>query len=583
MLFDKLFAERKNMTRLFTRFVPGLALFSLTTLAWAAKKPDVAGTYIIQGGKGAIVLALQDEPENKVSGSLNGGDLNLTLKGLPEGETGGVIGSMTDANGQFMSYFRAYREGKQMILEMIEATPGGDPDFTKKSRIPFPAGAAPAPAAPAAPANSQANPLSAKNVDFTGTFKDENLTVESKVVPGQTGVFSGTIKMGAQNFKFTARSDEGALRGEFESPDGKFPFEARLEGRTLNFVTAGTTYRLNQQGGNPLANPLAKSNNPLARPNTPAPANPLAKPSGTAPNGAAPNGVAANLPDKSASNAAWKIYKHPTGLSVRYPPTWQVQEVQGMLTLTPPDVAKNANGALEAYIIGAEGAEGVQSVDDPRVAMIVEQKIKEFLPLLQRVGQPKRLAGNTAPALLMSWESDNPGGVPVRANVMTAILKGYGVTLLALGDKTKIAAREGVLKEIFASLAAGTGERDPNLVGGWKFWSYKSSANGKFSTETKRRFQFMPDGTCLWQSTAESAGSAEGRDSLGNQTFTGGFASQRGNGNGDRGQWTAGGGKLYVLWDDGTTGTWDYEVKQANGKKLFLTGANNKPDEWMAE
>lgn len=578
------------MKRLLTILLSLLALQGLASLAHAAKKPEVAGTYTIQGAKGAIVLTLQDEPENKVSGSLNGGDLQLTLKGLPEGETGGVIGSMADANGQFMSFFRAFREGNQMILEMIEATPGGDPDFNKKSRIPFPTGVDPAPPKPNnPPLNTPANPLGG-NVgapDFTGTFKDENLTLESKTVPGQAGVFNGIIKMGAQNFKFTARSDEGALRGEFESPDGKFPFEARLEGRTLNFITGGTTYKLNQQGGNPLANPLAKPNNPLAKPNTPAPVNLLEKPSGTATNGplgVAPSGATASLPDKSANNAAWKIFKHPTGLSVRYPPTWQVQETQGMLTLTPPDVAKNANGPLEAYILAADGAEGVQSVDDPRVAPYVEQKIKEFLPLLQRVGQPQRMAGNTAPALLMSWESNNPGGVPVRANVMTTILKGYGVTLLALGDKTKIAAREGLLKEIFASLAAGSGERDPHLVGGWKFWSYKSSPNGKFSTETKRRFQFLPDGTCFWQSAAESSGSAEGRDSLGNQTFTGGFVSQRGNGNGDRGQWTAGDGKLYVLWDDGTTGTWDYEVKQAaNGKRLFLTGANNKPDEWMAE
>jgi hypothetical protein len=69
---------------------------------------------------------------------------------------------------------------------------------------------------------------------------------------------------------------------------------------------------------------------------------------------------------------------------------------------------------------------------------------------------------------------------------------------------------------------------------------------------------------------------------LGNQTFVGGVASQ--SANGDRGQWTAGNGKLYVLWDDGTTGTWDYEVRNpGNGKKLFLKGNQKEPDEWMPE
>jgi hypothetical protein len=39
-----------------------------------------------------------------------------------------------------------------------------------------------------------------------------------------------------------------------------------------------------------------------------------------------------------------------------------------------------------------------------------------------------------------------------------------------------------------------------------------------------------------------------------------------------------------VLWDDGSTGSWDYEVRNVNGKgRLFLKGAQAKPDEWIAE
>lgn len=558
-----------------------LALLGTSIAAWAVKKPEVAGVYTIQGAKGAIVLTLRDEPENKVSGSLNGGDLRSNLKASAEGDTGGVLGVMNDANGQFMSYFRAYREGNQMIFEMIEAGPGGDPDFTKKNRIPFPLGDA-TPATPATP-NTPATPptQSAVSTDFVGIFKDETLIVDSKNVPGQAGIYNGTIKMGAQTFKFNAQLDEGALRGEFESPDGKFPFEARLNGRAMTFSTGGTNYQLTKQGGNPLAKP----NNPLAKPNAPAnpltkPATPAANPISNTPN-LAPKTANATLPGKSADNNAWKIYKHATGLSVRYPPNWKLQETNGVGILSPPDVISNAQGPTEVYLILANGAEGIQDVNDARVAAQAEGALLQLAPFLQRVGQPQNMMAGTNPGLLLSWEGTNPLGLNVRANIMMTILKGYGIALVALGDKNKIAARDGILKDIFASLAAGAGERDANLVGRWSFWSYKSSADGKFGTETKRRFQFLADGTCYWQSSGESSGNFQGRDSLGNQTFVGGVAGQ--STNGDKGQWTAGNGKLYVLWDDGTTGTWDYEVRQNNGKKLLLKGNQNQPDEWMAE
>lgn len=569
------------------------------SLARAADNNSLAGVYTMQGAKGAITLSLQDEGEGKVSGSLKGGDIQATLKGFPERTPGAlqrsVLGTMSDANAHFLSYFRAYREGGQLIFEIIEAGPGGDPDFKRKSRIPFPAGLAQPPAAnrlePATEEPEDKSQGKTAKPDFNGTFKDDTLTLESKAVAGQTGAYSGTIQMAGQTFAFTAREDEGFLRGEFKSPDGAFPFEAKLEGRTLNLSSGGTLYKLAQQGGNPLAKPT----NPLAKPAKTVPPNPLAKPNTINP-GAGNQGAlkpenktppdtaikTASLPDKSAGGGVWKIYKHPTGLSVRYPPTWQTKDLGGVLSLTPPDLVTNAQGPVEAYLIMASGAEGVQSVDDPRVAALIEQQVMQLMPLLKRSGQPQKIVGGTAPGLLMSWESDNPGGLAVRANVMTTILKGYGVALLALGDKTKIAAREGVIKEIFASLAAGAGERDPRLVGRWKFWSYKGSANGKFGTESTRRFQFIQDGTCLWQSNSESSGTVSGRDSLGNQTFVAGIAGQ--GDNGDRGQWTASNGQLYVLWDDGTTGTWGYEVRPAgNGNRLFLKGSGKQADEWMPE
>jgi hypothetical protein len=165
-------------------------------------------------------------------------------------------------------------------------------------------------------------------------------------------------------------------------------------------------------------------------------------------------------------------------------------------------------------------------------------------------------------------------GLNVRAQARTTILKGFGITLFTLGDASKIAARDETVQNVFASFAAGEGKRDPQVVGAWRFWSYKSSADGKFGTEQNRQMVLRPDGQCVWSNKSESSGIFSGGG------VSGGYA---GSGtSGDQGTWSAADGVLYVLWNDGSTSTWDYQVTGAPGsRKLLLKGSAAKPDEWM--
>jgi hypothetical protein len=163
-------------------------------------------------------------------------------------------------------------------------------------------------------------------------------------------------------------------------------------------------------------------------------------------------------------------------------------------------------------------------------------------------------------------------GMDLRAQARTTILKGFGITLFTLGDASKIAARDETVQNVFASFAAGEGKRDPTIAGSWRFWSYNASADGKFGTEKNRQMVLRPDGKVFWSNKSESSGTFSG-------TVTGGYAGS--STGGDHGTWSAADGVLYVLWDDGSTSTWDYTVTGApGGRKLLLKGSAPQPDEW---
>lgn len=299
------------------------------------------------------------------------------------------------------------------------------------------------------------------------------------------------------------------------------------------------------------------------------------------PTGAVPR--SANLGEPTGApgtGKAWKSYIHPTGLGMKYPADWSMQVTDGVTLLTPPDQARDATGPQEIYVVTGEGAEGVTDINDPRVVPYVEQQMMQLAPFLQRIGEAKPVRVATAPGVVLTWEGTNPYGKRVRAKVHSTILKGFAVSLIALGETDRIAKREAVLEKIFASFGAGAGKRDPAIIGQWKFWGYKASADGKFGTETTRYMLLRSDGTCSWSSKGESSGIFSGRNQLGEQTWAGGVAGT--NQDADQGTWSAGDGQLFILWGDGSVGSWDYTVSGVPGaRKLLLKGNKSQPDEWM--
>lgn len=409
---------------------------------------------------------------------------------------------------------------------------------------------------------------------YAGRYMGDGLVAEIKA--GASG-FTGTLKMGTQAFPLTASEVAGCLAGRFKSGEDEFKFEAVLQSDKLTLTTEGTTYTLVRKSiGSGASNPLAK----------PPPANPLARRAaessdrGTGSKGPEVTQTSTPPEGEPGHGAAWKEFRHPTGFRMSYPPDWKLKELPAAVQLVPPDPASNADGPTEAYLVVAEAAEGVSAPSDPRVLAFLDGQMGKLVPFMRRSGSGTPVNAGSAPGVLVTWTGSNPKGMALQAHAFTTILKGYGVVLFAIGEKEQVAKRDKTLQGVFASFAAGEGEKDPQLVGAWKFWSYSSSSIGSYSTERFRLLVLRADGTCAWSSRTDTSASLSSKDSLGNQTWTAGVAGT--GGNADKGTWSAGGGKLFVMWQDGSLSEWGYAITGEPGnRRLFLKGNKEKPDEWV--
>ncbi|MBI2191915.1 MAG: hypothetical protein HYU36_08025 [Planctomycetes bacterium] len=438
--------------------------------------------------------------------------------------------------------------------------------------------------APGVPASAEPplNPL-AGGGRFAGLFLSDELAVEIKVAPGG---YAGSIRLGDQAFTLKAREVGGTLEGGFQSQGHDFSFQATLKDRTLTFTTEGTTYTLQKQSLNPLARPAQP-----VRPRRDVPQRPPEQsPDGEAPGDApgeveqvAPGGVPDEAPGEAARPQAdagegprtGKTYRHPLGFSFGYPATWNVQETQAGLQLVPPDVATSAQGALEAYLIIGQPAAGITKPDDPRVVQFFDQQVLSFAPFLQRSQKFEVLKTGGQAAAGYLWEGKSPIGVQSRMKAYVVILKGYAIGLIAVGATERIEAREGVLREMFTTFGFGEGEKDPRLVGAWRYEHYYSTKD--FSSTSIKTTVLRPDGS--FSSSGQTMANAQHRDGGGD--LTGSTMLDTGESAGDRGRWGAGGSKLFLIWDDGSYAEYQYHVEgQPGARNLLLVTPDGKKQLW---
>ena len=277
----------------------------------------------------------------------------------------------------------------------------------------------------------------------------------------------------------------------------------------------------------------------------------------------APAAVPQRRPAKKGST-----FRHPIGFSCWYPQGWRIQEQGEALQFIP----SNADMQRELYLLIGDSVagEGITQPGHPMVVQYLDQQIKSLSYVLQYTERPMPVPMSSGQGVLLEWQAQGAQGQAVRARAYTCILRDFGVALIAFGMKDKLDARDGELRRMFASFGFGEGQKDPQIVGSWQLVSSSAVRNNspfetawsraKMASESKSQIVFQTNGT--WSRTDVSRTLA-GAGGLWIDTGPQKSAQQ--------GRWNAGGGVLYMMWQDGSWEEYKYQVRRtAQGRELRL-------------
>ncbi len=367
---------------------------------------------------------------------------------------------------------------------------------------------------------------SAAQPAYAGVFEGSGVRLELKAAPG--GGLVGTVTLEKSTFPVKARVEGKQLLGSFAVKGQDIPFKGSLQGEELTVSSDFDTHVLQRVAAKPTTASGAAS-----------------KPGG-------------------AIGSGWKLLQHPSGLQAQYPPEWKLQEAEGTYRLDTGD-------AEEVVLIGAFPAGGIQDPKDPRVAQAADQLIAaQFGGALQRLGgvtAAKDGAGRGI-ALLYGGEIQ---GKKVQARLWITVLKDAILGVTAIMPEAKLGKRQATLEKVFASLKEFKVELDRKLVGSWRRFSEtildaKSSGGrkpGDASAVSNRNITatLAEDGKLLYRVTGKGIASGAGQfvEYDLNETH--------------KGTWSATGGKLLLIWEDGSTDEYDYSLA---GGRLVLRGGGRE-------
>ena len=277
-----------------------------------------------------------------------------------------------------------------------------------------------------------------------------------------------------------------------------------------------------------------------------------------------------------------KTYRHVIGFSFWYPADWTVKELQDTLQLVPPDPGTTAQGEpTEIYFLMGDSVagQGISRPDDPRVMEYMDQAVAKISSFLRRTGAAAPKAMINSQGAVMNWEGTSPTGNLVCARAYVSIINDYGVALVGLCFKERLERRDAILQRIFASFSFGAGQLDQQLCGKWTYLTTQSMTNWSPFETSYSRAQMASDTTGTLALQADGTWTRTDRTQMIAGAAGVWIESDRTKVN--KGRWYAGGGSLYLIWDDNSWEDYKYEVRRtAEGIRLLLT-SGQKGELWQ--
>lgn len=401
---------------------------------------------------------------------------------------------------------------------------------------------------------------------YTATIEDGPATLI--LSQDGSGNITGSLKTGDASGTVKGHIESGRVAGTMMHGGNSLPFTITRENGTLR-LAIGDQELVFKASGSVVPKPV-----PIATKET----------------GRAKNVAKAN-PSVNASSvpAGWKAYRNPIGLTFRYPASWNMTDVNGLLLLLPPG-AKAAQGATpsEIYAVIGTPAPGVRRVDDPRLLQMADSLVAQMFPYMRRSGdgETTSLGGiDGTSGLIVTYDGSNPTtGKPSRLRSYAVVHKELLLQIQALGERDKVASRDSILRQIYGSITAGPRIHDPQIIGNWAGVESSServktdAASGRLgssvSSQSASKYRLSPDGTLEALTTSRSAISISSSKSI--------PESQRVDANLDtgnqyqwkKGRWYAGHGKIVVIMEDGTGMNADYQVVGGTLVVQFAGGAS---------
>ncbi len=264
-----------------------------------------------------------------------------------------------------------------------------------------------------------------------------------------------------------------------------------------------------------------------------------------------------------------QVFRHHSGLEFTYPAGWQVQAGGERVVVVPADVVKDAAGQpLEVCWLAGEEAEGISSVQDPRVAAYLDDQLRQWQPKVQRLPEVRKLTTALGEAVVLSYEVPGAG---LKIEAYVALHDDSAIVMLHAAREDLLAKRQPEMSRLFASLTRGqTPPPAPSaaagIVGLWRRSQYirtsPGGSPGTISSTTYFFFHFAADGTFRFIE----------RDRISGNTADLGVILSRDSGAQVReGRWSDAGGALKLSWADGTVENLPYSVT-ATTLRLALAG-----------